>query len=217
MTESSFAGAEEQRTRQHAHRAFLDRYYGISRHFYDLTRKYYLFGRDSALRTLAEERFSSLVEVGPGTGRNLRFLHALRPDIEFGGLEASRAMLEVAAQKCPFARFEEGFAEEAELTEVLGRPPERILFSYCLSMVQDPEKALDRALDALAPSGRIVVVDFGDFARMSPSFARFMRRWLETFHVHALDFQLLQARGARLQWGPGRYYFSAEIPAFQRR
>ncbi len=32
-----------------AHRSFLNTYYGISRHFYDVTRKYYLFGRDRVL------------------------------------------------------------------------------------------------------------------------------------------------------------------------
>jgi S-adenosylmethionine-diacylgycerolhomoserine-N-methlytransferase len=194
-----------------AHRDFLNQYYGISRHFYDLTRKYYLLGRDRVLLALAQESFRSLVEVGVGTGRNLRRLSTLRPDLVLGGLDASSAMLEIAQERCPAATFKQGFAEDTPLGEVLGRAPDRILFSYSLSMVQEPEAALDAAIAALPPDGQVVVVDFGDFGGLPRIFARTMTEWLALFHVHPVKEAVLAARGAKITWGPLRYYLVAHL------
>ena len=99
---------------QGEHRAFLNRYYGWSRKFYDLTRKYYLFGRDTALERMLAEPWNSLVEIGPGTGRNLRKLRARRPHAKLGGIDASDAMLEHARAKCPWASLAELEAQLAE-------------------------------------------------------------------------------------------------------
>lgn len=195
-----------------AHRAFLNRYYGVSRHFYDLTRRYYLFGRDVVLRELAaESRWSTLLEIGPGTGRNLRKLHRMRPNARLGGVEASDAMLEHARARCPWASLAQGFAESADLAGPLG-PPDRVLFSYCLSMVEAREPALDNAQRSVAPGGQVVIVDFGDFASMPGWFGPRMLQWLRTFHVHPVDVGSLEARGATVRWGPGRYWFAARLP-----
>lgn len=196
-----------------AHRRFLDRYYGISRHFYDVTRKYYLFGRERALDVLLRERWDTLLEVGPGTGRNLRRLFSKRPAARFGGLEASDAMLGHARGRVPFARLVRGFAETADYAEPLGGPPDRILFSYCLSMVQDRGAAVRRARAALAPGGKVVVVDFADLGGL-PAFARVaLLAWLETFHVRPLSEAELSEWGAVASYGPLRYFVIAEIPA----
>jgi S-adenosylmethionine-diacylgycerolhomoserine-N-methlytransferase len=201
-------------TDAHAHRRFLNRYYGISRHFYDLTRKYYLFGRDTALRQiLRDDRWRSLVEVGPGTGRNLRKVYKARPGARLGGLEASDEMLAHAAQRCRWAHFRQGFAEEAHLSEVLGEPPDRILFSYCLSMVQQQRAAVENCREGLSPGGKVVIVDFGDFEGMPGAFPVLMRKWLATFHVYPVDISMLEALGATITWGPGRYFFIATVPA----
>ncbi|WP_333781826.1 class I SAM-dependent methyltransferase [Sphingomonas sp. CV7422] len=55
--------------RDHAGR--MDRIYGGQRHIYDLTRKYYLFGRDRLIRQLDLGMGGTLIEIGCGTGRNL--------------------------------------------------------------------------------------------------------------------------------------------------
>ncbi len=193
------------------HRAFLNRYYGVSRFFYDITRKYYLFGRDAALRELAADRsWKRLVEVGPGTGRNLRRLHRLRADAELGGIEASDAMLLHAQARCPWARLAHGFAEDAPLGELLGAPPDRILFSYCLSMVGDRARALANTRAALADRGRVVIVDFGDFGGIPTRLAEAFRSYLRAFHVAPLDAAAL-AGATSIRWGPGRYYVLAEF------
>lgn len=196
-----------------AHRAFLNRYYGVSRSFYDLTRKYYLFGRDNALRQLAGEPWARLVEIGPGTGRNLRKLRAMRPDASLGGLEASDEMLSHAQKRCPWARFQHGFAEVTDYSHLLGGRPDRILFSYCLSMVQEPQKAIEHARAMLAPGGEIVIVDFADLNGLPGPAAAGLRSWLQTFHVAPLEASLLAPYARSITWGPGRYYVIARVPA----
>jgi S-adenosylmethionine-diacylgycerolhomoserine-N-methlytransferase len=188
-----------------AHREFLNSYYRNVRYVYDATRKYYLFGRDRALRELLAEPWDTLVEVGTGTGRNLIKLHGARPSARCGGVDASDEMLATARKRCPGIRIEHGFAEDADYISLLGERPERILFSYCLSMVQDAERALLNARRQLAPGGKVVIVDFGDM-RGLPVFAALMRRFLSAFHVAILDAEVLARHGAELRWGPGRYY-----------
>ncbi len=196
------------------HRAFLNRYYGVSRRIYDVTRKYYLFGRDEALRKIAGDRsWRRLVEIGPGTGRNLALLQRARPDAVYGGVDASDAMLEVAKARCPWATFEQGFAEDAPLDRLLGGPADRILFSYCLSMVVDRKAALAHARSSVAEGGRVVVVDFADFERFPQAAARAFRAYLRAFHVEPIDDATLDAARST-HYGPGRYYVVAD---FERR
>jgi S-adenosylmethionine-diacylgycerolhomoserine-N-methlytransferase len=196
-----------------AHRDFLNRYYGVSRSFYDLTRKYYLFGRDTALRQLAAEPWSRLVEIGPGTGRNLRKLRAMRPDAAYGGVEASDEMLDLARRRCPWARFQQGFAEETDYTGLLGARPDRVLFSYCLSMVQEREKAIEAARRSVSADGEVVIVDFADMGAMRGPAREGLRAWLRTFHVDPLPDELLRPHARSITYGPGRYYVIARLPA----
>ena len=132
------------------HRDFLNRYYGATRRVYDATRKPYLLGRDRALTMLLSEPWTSIVEVGFGTGRNLQRLRSRRPTAKYGGIDACDAMVEHARERCPWASLEHGYAEDADIEAVHGQAPDRILFSYALSMIPEPDRALDRALAALA-------------------------------------------------------------------
>jgi S-adenosylmethionine-diacylgycerolhomoserine-N-methlytransferase len=194
------------------HRQFLNRYYRLSRHIYDLTRKYYLFGRDRALAELAIEPWQRLIEVGPGTGRNLRKLHQQRPRASFGGVEAADEMLQHARRRLPFARLVSGFAEDVDYPAVLGAAPQRILFSYCLSMVQDRQRALRNARQSLTADGEVVVVDFADCLGLPPSLRAAFLRYLELFRVRPIDPALLA--GARsVYFGPFRYFVIARYVA----
>ncbi|MEV4539215.1 class I SAM-dependent methyltransferase [Asanoa sp. NPDC049518] len=190
------------------HRAFLDRYYRLTHHVYDASRKYYLFGRDGVLDRLVTSEWSTLVELGPGTGRNLARLHRRRPDAALGGLEASDVMRAHARRRCPWARIDPGFAEDGDISAVLGGPPQRILMSYCLSMVVDKDRAIDNARRHLAPGGELWVVDFSDLA------GRMLRSFLAAFHVQAVPDDLLHRHGATdLEHGPLRYHVVARFKA----
>jgi S-adenosylmethionine-diacylgycerolhomoserine-N-methlytransferase len=198
------------------HRRFLNRYYGISRSFYDATRKYFLFGRDGVLDELLSDSWDSLVEVGPGTARNLRKLHAKRPQAAYGGIEPCDAMRDHASAVAPWARLVDAFAEEADYCAVLGHPPDRILFSYSLSMVGDPGVSLARAIDALRPGGEVVVVDFGTMDDL-PSAARgVVRGLLAAFHVRPVDLDAFDAKPYARRRGPFGYYASARYSSRSR-
>lgn len=196
---------------QAAHRAFLNRYYAVSRPFYDATRKYYLLGRDATIRNLVSDLgWERLVEIGPGTGRNLTLLHRDRADAVLGGIEASDEMLAHAKARCPWATLEHGFAEDAPVQALLGDPPHRVLFSYCLSMVGDPKRAIANARRSLAVGGQVVVVDFGDLTGLPAIVARSFRSYLSAFHVQPLGDAIL-ADATERHDGPGHYYVVARF------
>jgi S-adenosylmethionine-diacylgycerolhomoserine-N-methlytransferase len=194
------------------HRAFLNAYYGRFVRVYDLTRKYYLFGRDRALDDLARGAWSTLVEIGPGTGRNLRLLRKRFPAARLGGVEPCDEMLAHARARCPWATLVHGFAESADLAAVHGTPPDRVLFSYCLSMVKDPSTAIARARAALAPGGWVTVVDFADMETAPRLFRRALQAWIGAYRVTPPSAALFAEYGARTTYGPGRYYVIAKIP-----
>ena len=75
----------------------MDAIYRTQRHFYDLTRKYYLLGRDGLIDALAPSKDGSVIEIGCGTGRNLIVAARAWPDARFYGIDISEAMLETAS------------------------------------------------------------------------------------------------------------------------
>ena len=80
------------------HAAAMDRMYRLTRHVYDLTRRYYLLGRDRLLERVVTSRNTATLEVGCGTARNLIKL-AQRPEHgRLYGLDASHEMLETAGR-----------------------------------------------------------------------------------------------------------------------
>jgi S-adenosylmethionine-diacylgycerolhomoserine-N-methlytransferase len=58
--------------------AAMDRMYRFTRHVYDLTRRYYLLGRDRLLAQVPTSADTATLEVGCGTARNIIAL-ARRP------------------------------------------------------------------------------------------------------------------------------------------
>ncbi|MBX7195409.1 MAG: class I SAM-dependent methyltransferase [Sandaracinaceae bacterium] len=195
------------------HRAFLDGYYGWAEPLYDVTRKPYLLGRDRALARIAARPYVRLVEVGAGTGRNLARLRALRPDATYAAIEPSAPMRRRLAGRCPWAVVHDGFAEDVDYRALFALArPDVILFSYSLSMIQDPARALRHARASLAPGGEVFVVDFGDLHRVPRSMAQLFHRWLDAFHVRPVDRALLAGERARVEEGRWGYYRIARLP-----
>ena len=182
------AAAQDSTTEPHA--ALMDRVYRHQRYIYDATRKYYLFGRDRLIRELDLRPGEHAVEIGCGTARNLICIARRYPRTRLYGLDASQEMLKTAARKVARAGLADritlrhGYAEQ--LTPRLFERPapfDRAIFSYSLSMIPDWHQALRSSTAALAPSGRLHVVDFGDLAGLGGVGAGLMRRWLALFHV----------------------------------
>ena len=174
----------------------MDRMYRFTRHVYDLTRAYYLLGRDRLLEKVATGPGSATLEVGCGTARNLIRL-AKRPEAgALFGLDASHEMLETAAasiersgvdrgQRQPIV-LRQGLAEQLDARRMFGRdaPFDTIYFSYCLSMVPTWPGAIEAALANLKPGGEMLIVDFWDQKDLPAWFAAGLKRWLSLFHVH---------------------------------
>jgi S-adenosylmethionine-diacylgycerolhomoserine-N-methlytransferase len=147
----------------------MDAIYRSQRHIYDLTRKYYLFGRDRLLDTLPVTTGARVCEIGCGTGRNLIRLARRRRDLNLYGVDVSAAMLDTATAAIERARLEDRVhlaligEDGLDPASVFGVDAfDAVFFSYVLSMVPDWRPALDRAASLLRPGGVLAVVDFGD-------------------------------------------------------
>jgi S-adenosylmethionine-diacylgycerolhomoserine-N-methlytransferase len=168
-----------------SHAALMDEVYRGQRHIYDLTRKYYLFGRDTLIAGLAAEPGMGVLEIACGTGRNLAKIGQQWGENRLYGLDISSEMLKSArANLGPSAVLGQGDACSFDPREVLGEAYfDRIVLSYSLSMIPDWEAALDRAAGLLASNGQLHIVDFDDLTGLPRPLAAGLRRWLNRFHV----------------------------------
>lgn len=208
------------------HAILMDSVYRRQRHIYDLTRRYYLFGRDRLIERMRPAPGARLVEVGCGTARNLIRLAKLYPDCRLYGLDASIAMLETAQAAVGRAGLKgrivlaQGYAE-ALSPALFGEsaPFDEVLFSYSLSMIPDWKQALGAAAAALRPAGRVHIVDFGDLGGLPTPARKGLLAWLALFHVEPRG-ELLQGLSGALDKKPqliqvltGRYAFLASAKA----
>jgi S-adenosylmethionine-diacylgycerolhomoserine-N-methlytransferase len=165
--------------------------YERQRHFYDLTRKYFLLGRDTLIARLEPPAGGSALEIGCGTGRNLIAAARAYPDARFFGLDVSSAMLSTARANIRVAGLEEriqlalGDAARFDAATLFGRRTfDRVFLSYSLSMIPPWQDAIACAFDAVAePGGRLLIVDFGEQEHLPLWFKRMLVAWLEKFHV----------------------------------
>jgi len=168
----------------------MDGIYASQRHIYDLTRKYYLLGRDALVRELAPPVGGSVLEIGCGTGRNLALVARHYPNARLHGLDISAEMLKSAqvslARKGGAGRvaLAQGDATAFDPDALLGvRQFDRIFFSYTLSMIPDWCAAIGMATQCLAPGGELHIVDFGQQAALPSWFRKGLKLWLGHFHV----------------------------------
>ena len=174
--------------------ALMDKMYRRQRHIYDLSRKFYLLGRDEAIARLHAAHGDNVLEIGCGTGRNLVKLARAYPEARLFGLDVSQEMLATAAASVARARLSarvalaQADAANFEPRDLFGRACfERVMISYALSMIPPWREALGRALDVLSPGGALHLVDFGDCAGLPRAFKIGLRRWLAAFDVTPRD------------------------------
>jgi S-adenosylmethionine-diacylgycerolhomoserine-N-methlytransferase len=174
--------------------ALMDKMYRRQRHIYDLSRKFYLLGRDEAIARLRPAPGDKVLEIGCGTGRNLVKLARAYPQARLFGLDVSQEMLATAEASIARARLSarvalaQADAANFEPRELFGHACfERVMISYALSMIPRWREALGRALDVLSPGGSLHLVDFGDCAGLPRAFKIGLRRWLAAFDVTPRD------------------------------
>ena len=168
----------------------MDSMYRMQRYFYDVTRKYYLLGRDKLLDEMDVQPGERILEAGCGTARNLIILARKHPQAQLFGLDASAAMLETAAAKIEAAgakniSLQTALADDFSFDKTfnLAAPFDKIFFSYSISMIPPWRESIDNALRNLKPGGELSIVDFYDQADLPAPFRRFLKWWLSKFHV----------------------------------
>jgi S-adenosylmethionine-diacylgycerolhomoserine-N-methlytransferase len=166
----------------------MDAIYARQRHFYDLTRKYYLLGRDRLIARLDVPRDGTVLEVGCGTGRNLIAVARRYPTTRLFGLDISEEMLTTARAKIAAAGLSDRIAlKQADATDfdpmaLFGLAAfDRVFFSYTLSMIPDWQAAIRQG--AVATGGALHLVDFGQQEGLPAWFKRGLAAWLAKFDV----------------------------------
>jgi S-adenosylmethionine-diacylgycerolhomoserine-N-methlytransferase len=171
------------------HAGLMDGVYRRQRHIYDVTRKYYLLGRDDLIDGLAARPGDHVLELGCGTGRNLLKAAARYPQARFLGVDISAQMLETAGKAVAAAgehdiRLARGDASDFDLRALFGiQAVDRVFISYSLSMIPPWRATIAAALDSLKPGGELHIVDFGQQAGLPSMFGKALHAWLARFHV----------------------------------
>ncbi len=194
-----------------SHGDLMDRIYRHQRHIYDLTRKYYLLGRDQMIAELDPPRGGTVLEIGCGTGRNLLAVRRRYPEARLYGLDISEAMLLTArgqsqGQNIAYAQADAADFDPQDLFGI--ESFDRIFISYALSMIPSWQAVLASAAGTLAPDGELHVVDFGQQERLPQAFRAALRAWLAKFHVtprvllRAAAEHVAQQQGAAVTFAP---------------
>lgn len=190
-----------------SHAALMDGIYRHQRHIYDLTRKYYLLGRDLMIERLDVPPHGAVLEIGCGTGRNMLSAMNRYPSASWYGLDISEEMLATAraslARRTPSGRVLLATADATgfDAGKLFGHAAfDRVYISYALSMIPDWRAALVQAVDCVAPGGSLHVVDFGQQERLPGWFRSGLHAWLAKFHVEprAALFEALREEAVRI-------------------
>ncbi len=168
----------------------MDQQYRYQRYVYDLSRKYYLLGRDTLLSEIPVKAGEHVLEVGCGTARNLIKLSSMHPEAKLYGLDASQLMLDSAHEKRQFQQtnniiLKQGLAQQVT-PEQFGVEGgfDHIVCPYVLSMIPNWHEAIEQAIKNLKIGGSLHIVDFSDQAAMPKWFSKLLLTWLGWFNVH---------------------------------
>jgi S-adenosylmethionine-diacylgycerolhomoserine-N-methlytransferase len=186
----------------------MSAYYRFHAKIYDLTRWTFLFGRHWLIDWLPFNKTQefTLLEVGCGTGHNLKYLSECFPKSSLVGIDASADMLTIAQNKLNNSYNKPELINILYGTEgvLIRQKPNAILFSYCLTMVNPGwDKLILQAKTDLTEGGIIAVVDFHN------SRSNLFKKWMRKNHVrmdsHLLTF--LKQNFSTVKYEIRRVYF----------
>ena len=175
--------------------ALMDRMYRRQRHIYDLSRKFYLLGRDEAIagldaaarRQRARDRLRHRTQSRQ-TGAGLSRRRGCSGSTSRARCWRARAASVARAGLSARVALGQGDATAFDPEALFGCAQfDRVMISYALSMIPPWRKALARALDVVAPGGSLHLVDFGDCAGLPGPFRTGLRQWLAAFEVVPRD------------------------------
>ncbi len=106
----------------------MNRIYRRQRHVYDVTRKFYLLGRDRLIHRLNPPAGGKVLEIGCGTARNLIVAARTYPDVQFFGIDISRGD---ARHRAPAGRPRGLWPADIRLARADARPSIPLCCSAC--------------------------------------------------------------------------------------
>lgn len=157
------------------------------------------------LSLIGSAPFQSMLDLGTGTGRLLELFDDLYH--RGVGVDGSREMLSVAR-----SNLEDVSKVQIRLGNLLNLPIDANSFDLVtihqvLHYLDDPKSAIKEASKALAPGGRMLIVDFAphglDFLRESHAHIRLgfeanqMSGWLEECGLEVRNVQKLEPKGSK--------------------
>lgn len=146
--------------RKGAQRDRLNHFYGNQASAYDRFRERLLAGRQELVEQLQLPPGSLVVELGAGTGSNLRwFSSATLAECSFELVDLCQPLLSQARRRWnDFANVQVIEADAA--TYRSSQPADVVLLSYALTMMPQWRQVLENAQRMLCTGGRLAVVDF---------------------------------------------------------
>lgn len=189
---SQFISESKQNASEQQMKSNMDNMYRWTRHIYDVTRKYYLLGRDQLIAHMDIKDGEHVCEIGCGTARNLIKIAQKYPKAQLYGLDASEEMLKTANSNIKNADLpkkiilKHGFSQSFQQKTLfnLEEPFTKLVFSYSLSIIPPWQESIDHALDIIPSGGEIHIVDFGGQEGLPKPISRFLFWWLKQFHVY---------------------------------
>jgi demethylmenaquinone methyltransferase/2-methoxy-6-polyprenyl-1,4-benzoquinol methylase len=116
--------------------------------------------RARAVERLTLSRGDAVLEVGCGTGSNLRLLvRAVGPDGHVYGVDRSSGMLAVARRRCARGHWSNCELVQSDAADYEIPPVDAALFSLCYGTMAHRLDVLRAAWDHLKPGGRLVIFD----------------------------------------------------------
>ena len=154
----------------------LERYYKFHATIYNSTRWLFLFGRHRIIKNIKQlkKQPERILEIGCGTGYNLRILRKCFPDAEIIGIDISEAMLKVARN---------GIGSNVSLIQQAYLKPiniagfDIVLCSYTLTMIPEYRQVIESVYCDLNEEGVIALVDFHRTGHC------FFQSWMAFNHV----------------------------------
>jgi ArsR family transcriptional regulator len=128
------------------------------------------------LNLIPADSTAKLLDIGPGTGRNLELL---APRVRQAlGIDASKAMLALARSRLSGPDFAHVAVRQADMYRLplSAGSFDIIVLQMVLHHAEDPEGAVAEAARVLAPNGRMVIIDLHEHERTDLT-GKLAHRW----------------------------------------
>lgn len=156
---------------------------------------YYLMGfrewayRKKAVKALALKRGDTVVEIGCGTGLNFRlFEDAVGAEGKVLGVDMTDRMLECAREEARANHWDNVELTLSDATKYrIPRGVQGVISTFAITLIPEYEDIIRNAAEALAPDGRMVVLDFkmpsGWMRKLTPLMAYLTRPFAVTLDL----------------------------------